>query len=247
MSLDSANIHVERGGGHGPLLVMIHGLGATAGVWRPMLDRAAEHWPGRWIAVDLPGHGRSAPLESYDLAEYGTALRPLVTGSDVILGHSLGGGIAASLAARIALHAVFALGVKIDWTDAEQARFRELATKPARRFESEEDATRFHARLAGLDHADARSPLLARGVRREQGHWTSALDPRAFAVSPPDMTHLVQSARCPVHLACGEYDPMISVERLRDFDRNAVAIAGAGHNAMVDSPLAVWDWIRAPR
>ena len=51
------------GGGAGePVLLLLHGLGATADVWdgwRPLL---AERWPGRWLAPDLPGHGGSAPL-----------------------------------------------------------------------------------------------------------------------------------------------------------------------------------------
>ena len=36
---------------------------------------------------------------------------------------------------------------------------------------------------------------------------------------------------------------MISAERLRDFDPRAFAVAGAGHNAMVDVPGAIWDWL----
>jgi pimeloyl-ACP methyl ester carboxylesterase len=57
------------------------------------------------------------------------------------------------------------------------------------------------------------------------------------------MAELIRRAPCPVHLACGEGDPMIGVERMRDFDPGAIAIADAGHNAMVDQPDAVWDWV----
>jgi pimeloyl-ACP methyl ester carboxylesterase len=40
-------------------------------------------------------------------------------------------------------------------------------------------------------------------------------------------------------------DPFPFYRRLRDFDSQAFAIAGAGHNAMVDAPGAVWDWLQA--
>ena len=245
LSLAAASIHVERGGQEGPLIVLLHGLGATAGVWRPMVDRAAARWPGRWLAVDLPGHGGSARLPSYRVADYAAALGPVVAEADVLLGHSLGGVIACALSTGLKPRAVFALGVKIDWTRNELARFRDMATKPPRRFASEAEALSYHARLSGLGSLDSGSPLLARGARRDEEGWSAALDPAAFAVETPDMEDLIRRAPCPVHLACGEGDQMIGVGRMRDFDPDAIALAEAGHNAMVDRPDAVWDWVLA--
>jgi pimeloyl-ACP methyl ester carboxylesterase len=239
----AAPIHAERGGEEGPLLVLLHGLGATAGVWTPMLDRAPARWPGRWLTVDLPGHGRSCRLPSYRLDDYVAALGPVLASADMIVGHSLGGVIGCALSTSLNPLAVFALGVKIDWADAELARFGELAAKPSRRFPSEEEALGYHARLSGLGQVNSSETLLARGARRDEDGWTAALDPAAFAVEAPDMAELIRRAPCPVHLACGEGDPMIGVERMRDFDPGAIAIADAGHNAMVDQPDAVWDWV----
>jgi pimeloyl-ACP methyl ester carboxylesterase len=239
----AAPIHIERGGEEGPLLVLLHGLGATAGVWAPMLDRAVARWPGRWLTVDLPGHGGSDRLSSYRLDDYVAALSPVLTGANILLGHSLGGVIGCALSTGLSPLAVFALGVKIDWADAELARFGEMAAKPPRRFPSEEEALRYHARLSGLGQANSSEALLARGARRDGEEWTAALDPAAFAVQAPDMAELIRRAPCPVHLACGEGDPMVGVERMRDFDPGAVAIPDAGHNAMVDRPDAVWDWV----
>jgi pimeloyl-ACP methyl ester carboxylesterase len=239
----AAPIHIERGGEEGPLLVLLHGLGATAGVWAPMLDRAVGRWPGRWLTVDLPGHGGSGRLSSYRLDDYAAALNPVVAGADIVLGHSLGGVIGCALSTRLNPLAVFALGVKIDWADAELARFGEMATKPPRRSPSEEEALGYHARLSGLGNVNSSDALLARGARRDGDGWSAALDPAAFAVEAPDMAELIRRAPCPVHLACGEGDPMVRVERMRDFDPGAVAIPDAGHNAMVDRPDAVWDWV----
>ena len=78
---------------------------------------------------------------------------------------------------------------------------------------------------------------------QQDGRWRTVLDQAAFAVARPPMGQLVAAARCPVHLACGEHDAMVSVEQLRPLDPDARRIDGAGHNAMVDDPAAIWDWI----
>jgi pimeloyl-ACP methyl ester carboxylesterase len=230
----------ERGGAGGPLLLLLHGLGATAGVWARLLPLVE----GRWLALDLPGHGGSAPLGRYGIGDYVDAIAPLVAGEDAVtvLGHSMGGVVGLALAARRPVERVFGVGIKVDWSAEELARFAGLAARPPRLFATEDEALGWHAKLAGL--AEPAPALVARGARQEDGQWRAALDPRAFAVEAPDMAALVAAAGCPVHLACGEGDAMISAERLRDFDPQAVAFAGAGHNAMVDRPETLWAWVK---
>jgi pimeloyl-ACP methyl ester carboxylesterase len=48
-----AGLRVQQGGSGEPVLLLLHGLGATGDVWdgwRPLL---ARRWPGRWLAPDL--------------------------------------------------------------------------------------------------------------------------------------------------------------------------------------------------
>jgi hypothetical protein len=74
----SDRLRVLEGGGRQPLLILLHGLGATAEVWegwRPLLE---ERWPGRWLAPDLPGHGGSAPLARYSFGSLAAAVADLV-------------------------------------------------------------------------------------------------------------------------------------------------------------------------
>ncbi|GAO38716.1 hypothetical protein SCH01S_19_00200 [Sphingomonas changbaiensis NBRC 104936] len=237
----------ERGGTDGPLLVLIHGLGATAGVWSSML--AEPH--GRWIAPDLPGHGGSDHGGGYSVEALAAAIGGLIEaereGQEVtILGHSLGGLVAIALAGSgLPLRAAYGLGIKVDWSDEELARFAGLAARPPKLFDGEAEALAQHRRNCGLGEVALDSPLLARGAAMQGGQWRAAMDMAAFAVERPRMAELVDAARCPVRLACGEGDAMISAERLRDFDAKAFAIPGAGHNAMVDAPGAVWDWLQA--
>jgi pimeloyl-ACP methyl ester carboxylesterase len=237
----------DQGGSDGPLLVLIHGLGATAGVWSSM--RAEPR--GRWIAPDLPGHGGSDHSGNYAVDALATAIGDLIEaergGEEVtILGHSLGGLVAIALAGSgVPVRACFGLGIKVDWTDEELQRFAGLAARPPKLFDSEAEALAQHRRNCGLGDVALDSPLLARGAAMQDSKWRAAMDMAAFAVERPRIAELVAAARCPVRLACGEGDAMISAERLRDFDGRAFAIPNAGHNAMVDAPGAVWDWLQA--
>ena len=229
------------GGGDGePLLLLLHGLGATGDVWagwRPML---AERWPGRWLAPDLPGHGGSAPLPDYTFDGLAAALRPLVEpgGRTVVLGHSLGGVVGLALAAAGApVAAVAGLGIKVAWTDEELDKARALAGRPVAWFASRDEAAVRYLRVSGLSGLlAADDPAVDAGLVQEDGRWRLALDPRAFGVGAPDMAGLV--ARCPaaVTLARGELDPMNSDEQLGQWGVPVVTLPGLGHNAHVESP-----------
>ena len=74
-------------------LLLIHGLGATSGVWADL--EAELQWPGRVVKPDLPGHGRSPWTGDYTVgAMAGVLSAHFDNGEDVIVvGHSLGGGV----------------------------------------------------------------------------------------------------------------------------------------------------------
>ena len=57
---EAAGIAYERTGA-GPPLLLIHGLGATRGIWRPQIERLARERDV--IAVDMPGFGESPVLD----------------------------------------------------------------------------------------------------------------------------------------------------------------------------------------
>jgi len=243
----SGGIAFERGGEGDALLVLIHGLAATARVWAPMLEQAPRRWPGRWIAPDLRGHGGSAAAGSYTTADYATDVAGLImrsgASSVTLLGHSMGGVIALALAGeQVRTERVFGLGIKVAWSDDELARLASVAQRQPKLFDHESEAREQHRRQCGLA-CNPDSPLLERGTVQQGGQWRTVLDQAAFAVARPPMEALVAAARCPVHLACGEHDAMVSLEQLRALDPAARQIDGAGHNAMVDDPAAIWDWI----
>jgi pimeloyl-ACP methyl ester carboxylesterase len=89
----------DRGGNGDRLLVLLHGLGATRDVWRPMIE--ANRWDESWIAPDLRGHGASSHADNYSLGCHAADVAELIAGSwreIVVLGHSMGGAVGLALA-----------------------------------------------------------------------------------------------------------------------------------------------------
>ena len=81
-----------------PSAVFIHGAGASSAIWSMVLARVAR--VSHAIAIDLPGHGPSAPgdpailsLERYRDA-VGELCGALCLGPSVLVGHSLGALVA---------------------------------------------------------------------------------------------------------------------------------------------------------
>jgi pimeloyl-ACP methyl ester carboxylesterase len=243
----------ETGGSGADLLVMLHGLGATAGVWSPMRAHAATRWAGRWLALDLPGHGGSERLASYAIgqcaAAVARAVRPHVApaGRLVVLGHSFGGVIGMALATGwfgVAPHAVFGAGIKAAWSDAEVERLASMATQPPRRFATEGEAWERYLKVSGLAGiAAAGSDIAARGIAADDGGWRLAMDPAANGVGKPPLSELMSVARCPVHLARGGQDAMVTLAQTHAIDPAALDLGPHGHNVMVEAPGVVWDWI----
>jgi pimeloyl-ACP methyl ester carboxylesterase len=237
-----ADLRVQRGGSGEPVLVLLHGLGATGDVWRgwwPLLDR---RWPGSWLAPDLPGHGGSPPLASYSFGGYAAAVAGVVPAGApvVVLGHSLGGVVGLALAGGgfpVSVRAVTGLGIKVLWTAAELDRARAVARRPTAWYASRDEAAARYLRvsgLAGLLPAD--DPAVAAGLCQQDGRWRLAMDPGAFAIEPPDMPQLLARSQAPVVLARGQHDPMNTDEQLATLGAPAVALRGLGHNAHVESP-----------
>jgi pyruvate dehydrogenase E2 component (dihydrolipoamide acetyltransferase) len=82
-------------------LVFLHGFGADLNGWRPLHRHLPATLPA--LALDLPGHGES-PLGEASFAALVEAARATLAQEGVtrahLIGHSLGGAVAAALSAR---------------------------------------------------------------------------------------------------------------------------------------------------
>ena len=230
-------------GGSGPgLLLLVHGLGATAEVWSPLTSVVSDVWPGRWLAVDLPGHGGSPPLPRVSFGALAAAVAGELPPDEplVVLGHSLGGVVGLALASGwfgVQVTRAVGLGIKAVWSGDELARAAALAGRPVSWFDTREEAAARHLRVAGLDGlVDPDDELVAAGLQERDGRWRLALDQRSFGVGAPDLPGLVAAARAPVVLARGEHDPMVTTAQLTDVVPAPAVLPGCGHNAHVERP-----------
>jgi pimeloyl-ACP methyl ester carboxylesterase len=236
-----AGLRVHQGGSGEPVLLLLHGLGATGDVWQGWRPLLARRWPGRWLAPDLPGHGGSPPLSSYTFESLAAAVANTV-GADahtVVLGHSLGGVVGLALAGGrfpVPVRAVIGLGIKVVWAEDELDRARALAHRSPAWFASRDEAAARYLRISGLAGLLDAGPAVDAGLQEQDGRWRLAMDPGAFAVGAPDMPQLLARSQAPVTLARGEHDAMNTDEQLTRLGVPAVTLPGLGHNAHVENP-----------
>lgn len=94
-------VRTIRAGQGDTTLVLLHGFGESLTTWRAVFDPLAART--RVVALDLPGFGGSGkPDTGYSLAAMTNRLSRFIdawtTGPLVLIGHSMGGELAASLA-----------------------------------------------------------------------------------------------------------------------------------------------------
>ncbi|WP_210440917.1 alpha/beta fold hydrolase [Nocardioides xinjiangensis] len=216
-------------------MLLLHGLGATGAVWRG--------YDG--VGPDLPGHG-TAPWEpTYSFERCADAVRPLLERFDgpvPLVGHSMGGVVALALAAmapeRVA--GVVGLGIKVAWSPDDVARAAAVAQRPVATYATREEAAERFLRVSGLAGLVAPDdPAVGTAVVGEGSGWRLAQDPRTFGVGVPDVPALLAAVDCPVVLARGEHDPMVSHAELAALVADPVTLPGLGHNAHVEDPAAV--------
>lgn len=90
--------------GAGPVRVgLVHGLGADAATWGPLVERMTATGLYTVTAVNLRGHGTSPRASSYGVDEMANDLvETLPVGLHSVVGHSLGGSVLVRAIARLA-------------------------------------------------------------------------------------------------------------------------------------------------
>lgn len=242
-----------RRGEVGPTIVLLHGQGAAGVVWDATVDALRRREPDRSIvAVDLPGHGRSPRLARYTPGAYAAAVATAVPVDEpvVLVGHSLGGLVALTLATGlfgVAVAEVVSLSMKVRWSP-EEARRRSASAQSTPRVHADRDAARLaFGRRAGL-HDPADPSVLDVGITPVDGGYALVHDPATAALPPFPAASVVRLARqvdCPLRLACGTEDAMVSLDDLAELGPAVTTIDGAGHNVHVERPDTVADLVLA--
>ena len=90
-----------RQGGHGPVLLLLHGIAGSSQTWIPAMELLSDEYTV--IAPDFLGHGHSAkPTGDYSLGNFANSMRDFLAvmgiGSASVIGQSFGGGVAMQFA-----------------------------------------------------------------------------------------------------------------------------------------------------
>ena len=242
--------------GSGPPLVLFHGIGHRRQAWDAVLDRLTPHRDV--IAVDLPGHGESPPLDLAGrppadvLAESVTALfDELGLDRPHVGGNSLGGYIALAAAQRGRTASVTALSPAGFWRSTSElgyvkgvfASMQFLAPRLQRA------APRLTRGTAG--RAVMYSTIVAHPSRMSPEQALG--DAAAFLAARPAMNAILSAAApftgqvpagVPVTIGWGSKDRLLSpheavLARQRVPHARFIRLPGCGHVPMTDDPALV--------
>jgi pimeloyl-ACP methyl ester carboxylesterase len=224
--IDSATLSYQVAGA-GPPLVLLHGLAGSSRWWQRNVAHLARRF--RVHVVDLIGFGASRgahPLIFDEVADYMVAwMDQLQIQHASIIGHSMGGLVAADLAARA------------------PNRVERLVLVDAAAFLIEQ---RYAYHLQGLlrelfqVQIDFLSLLVADAYRAGPLTLLNAI----YQLLNTDFSSNLARVRAPTLLVCGEHDAIVPLEigkrlcRHLPANNRIVVIKGAGHNPMWDRPGA---------
>ena len=248
--------------GHGPPVVLLHGLGASSRYWDTL---AALQPPFLATAPDLLGFGRSPkPADaSYDIDGHVASIAPLITPGSVLVGHSTGALVAAAVAARHPDLIVALVLIGMPAYESEEAahgalaRLGWLARTTAENRSSARWICAAMCRLRPL--AAAAAPLVIRdlpgAVARDavMHTWPSySRTLRNVVVEYRPVPDLIAAQR-PITLLYGKRDLETSAEAIRRLRaalqradaRAEVRIVGGDHHLPIRDPAVVIQTISA--
>jgi pimeloyl-ACP methyl ester carboxylesterase len=255
--IDRGPISALKFGDGPPRVVFLHGGGQNAHTWDTVIVGLGE--PA--LAVDLPGHGRSAWREDGD---YGPKLnavavepvvRELAPDADLVVGMSLGGLTAIRLA--VSAPELVSKLVLVDVTPSAPRRHTELTEAQkgtVALVQGERIFPSFQAMVdvtvAAAPHRDRKS--LRRGVfhnskRLDDGTWTWRYDSMRKGEGFEGLWDDVPRLDVPTTLVRGANSAFVDDEDADEFARTAPGFRGvhmvenSGHSVQSDQPRALID------
>jgi pimeloyl-ACP methyl ester carboxylesterase len=258
--IESGPVSALKFGDGTPRVVFLHGGGQNAHTWDTVIVGLGE--PA--LAIDLPGHGRSAWRDDGD---YGpklnaVAVEPVVRefapDADLVVGMSLGGLTALRLA--VAAPDLVRKLVLVDVTPSARERHTEMTEAQKGTVALVQGERTFPCFAVMLDVTVAAAPhrdreSLRRGVfhnakRLDDGTWTWRYDAMRKGEGFEGLWDDVSSLSTPTTLVRGANSAFVNDDDASEFARTAPGFRGvhmvenSGHAVQSDQPRVLIDILR---
>ncbi|WP_322860913.1 alpha/beta fold hydrolase [Mycobacterium europaeum] len=226
----------ESGSARTPL-VFVHGINGVAEQWSPV----ARLMAGRGLlAVDLRGHGDSAPGGRYEAADYAADVSAAMSALGItrahLVGASFGAGVCVTLAAtepdRAASLTLIGGALSVAGTADAEAAVAELRRLGAESF--------FEQAAAASFGPDADEEMLRQSVRLAAFRDEAVIERILRAALAADVSAAAARATAPARVLTGEHDrtcpPELGAALATALRTDCMVLAGLGHMAHIEDP-----------
>jgi pimeloyl-ACP methyl ester carboxylesterase len=225
-------------------ILLIHGAGMSACSWSNQLRGLA---PGvRVVAIDLPGHGASDANQDAGLEDYAAAASKLIdalgVGPVFVAGHSLGGAVALTLAARRPdqVKALILVSTCAKLSKYSAAMDMLLGYVP----QTLRSMVFFSTARSTLFSLGASNRAIQQGLKDLRSCPPETIRRDIAAAKAMDLEAVAQKVRVPTLILCGTADvltPVATSHRLAALipDSRIHLVNGAGHMLPLEAPERV--------
>jgi pimeloyl-ACP methyl ester carboxylesterase len=250
----------EWGDPAAPPVLLLHGGCAHSRWWDSLAEALRDAY--RVIALDLRGHGNSAHADppAYRIADYAddvaTCIDALALTPTILIGHSMGGLVAAAYAGRAPerLTALVIVDSQVRISTATARYMTRLRHFPQPMYRDHDTAMRRFRLLPTQTNA---APTLLAHVATHamqqlpDGRWTLRFDRASLShPEPHDWLPPLQHLRCPILLVRGAHSTLLPHDKFATLlaalpHAEGVEIPDAHHHVMLDNPPAFARAVRA--
>jgi pimeloyl-ACP methyl ester carboxylesterase len=251
-SPDGVDLDVRMWNSGSPQIVLIHGFGDGSFIWNGFVRLCGKH--PAMACIDLRGHGNSGrdPRQQYTLDTHVRDVAHVMTSLDlrdvVLIGHSLGGSVAAAICAtqleRVRAVVVVDAGPELR-PAAVEYMFRQFREQPWH-FDTAQEYRSALAERQPLASETALDDYAAEALRGCQEHGFElkadpALKHQLRSSEPPAIWSRLSELTRPVLVVRGEVSALLTHEAATRFARRLpcgrlATVAMAGHSVMLDNP-----------
>ena len=233
-------------GENAPCLLLVHGFGEDRHIWADLTERLKGDF--KIIAPDLPGFGKTPPLDHWSMEDAADLLADLLQRNGIknclYIGHSMGGYVGAAFAERYA-SALSGILFFHSTAYADPPEKRQQRKDVIRFLENNGSKTFIDNFLQKLlidefrqQHSETLNVLKKRALTYPLEAWTTAT--RAM-MQRPDRTAVLTKLTCPVGYLMGKRDAFINYRQsLAECHLARIGFmrifSEAGHAAMFEAP-----------